>query len=114
MIPLDITGTIIFLDTHTPTQHELDTCPHLHLTSVVEWDPQTVHLASTRSVEVEAIISEDTGLVDLEPGLAQISCAYSFSVMAESLHEIYDTNSEHSISAMIMDVPGQRTFISKE
>ena len=55
-----------------------------------------------------------TGLDDLEPGLAQISSVYSFTVMAESLHELYDTNSEHSISATITDVPGQRTFISKE
>ena len=58
-IPLDITGTIIFLDSHTPTQHELDTCPHLHLTSTVEWDPKTMRLASTQSVEVEATMYID-------------------------------------------------------
>ena len=102
-IPLHLAGTIIFLDSHTPTQHELDTCPHLHLTSAVEWDPQTMHLASTRSVEAEAIT--DTGLDDLESGLAQISCVYNFSAMAESLHELYDANSERSISATITDCP---------
>ena len=86
-IPLNITRTIIFLDTHTPTQHELDTCPHLHLTSMAEWDPQTMHLVSTQSVEVEVIMY--TGLDDLEPGLAQISCVYnSFTAMVESLHEL--------------------------
>ena len=53
------------------------------------------------------------GLDDLEPGLAQISCVYSFTAMAESLHKLYDTNSECSISGTITDVPGQRTFISK-
>ena len=95
-----------------PTQHELDTCPHLHLTSAVEWDPQTMHLASTQSVEAEAITH--TGLDDPEPGLAQISCVYNFSAMVESLHELYDINSKHSISATITDVSGQRTFISKE
>ena len=56
----------------------------------------------------------NTSLDDLEPGLAQISRVYNFSVMAKSLHELYDINSEHSISATITDVPGQRTFISKE
>ena len=35
-IPLNVTGTIIYLDSHTPTQHELDTCPHIHLTSTAE------------------------------------------------------------------------------
>ena len=55
-----------------------------------------------------------TGLDDLEPGLAQISCVYNVTAMAESFHELYDTNSEHSISVTITDAPGQRTFISKE
>ena len=71
-----------------------------------------MRLASTRSVEAEA--TTNTGLDDLEPGLAQISCVYNFTAMAESLHELYNTNSEHSISATITDVPGQRTFVSKE
>ena len=30
-IPLYISGTNIFLANHTPTQHELDTCPHLNM-----------------------------------------------------------------------------------
>jgi hypothetical protein len=34
--------------------------------------------------------------------------------MAESLHDIYDTNGEGSISATMTDLPGHRTFISKE
>ena len=63
-------------------------------------------------MEAEAVTHTD--LDDLEPGLAQISCVYNFTVMAESLHELYDINSECSISVTIMDVPGQRTFISKE
>jgi hypothetical protein len=46
-IPLLTSGTNIFLDTRTPTQNELDTCTHLHLTLEVEWNPQTVLLAST-------------------------------------------------------------------
>ena len=72
-----------------------------------------MHIASTQSVEAEVIIS-NTGLDNLEPGLAQISFLYNFSAMAESPHELYDTNSKHSISMVITDVPGQRTFISKE
>jgi hypothetical protein len=53
-IPLLTSGTNIFLDTRTPTQNKLDTCPHyLHLTSEVEWNPQTVLLALTQSVEAE-------------------------------------------------------------
>jgi hypothetical protein len=74
-----ISGTNIFLDTRTPTQNKLDTCPHLYLTSEVEWNPQTLLLPSTRSVEAEDFT---TGNGNVEPGLSQISCVYSFLVMA--------------------------------
>jgi len=111
IIPLLTSGTNIFLDTRTPTQNELDSCPHLHLTSEAEWNPQTVLLASTQSVEAEDSTNGDG---DVEPGLSQISCVYSFSAMAENLHEIYSVHGERSISATITDVPSQRTFISKE
>ena len=57
-----------------------------------------------------------TGLDDLKPGLAQISCCvYNlFSVMVKTLHELYETNSKCSIRVTLTDVPGHRTFISKE
>ena len=109
-IPLHISGTNIYLDSHTPTQHELDTCPHIHLTSDVEWDPQNVHLASTQSVEAEVL---DYGS-DVEPGLAQISSVYSFQAMAETLHQLYDSQRQWSISATQTDVPGFKTFVSKD
>jgi hypothetical protein len=103
LIPLAISGTNIFLDTHTPTQNELDTCPHIHLTSETEWNPHTVRLSSTQSVEAEVshIINND----ELEPGLSQISSVYCFTEMAESLR---------SISAVQSDLPGHKTFISKQ
>jgi hypothetical protein len=81
-IPLAIFGTNIFLDTWTPTQHELDNCPHLHLISETEWNPHTVHLVSTQSVEAEAF---DIGDDKLDPGLSQVSSVYCFSEMAENL-----------------------------
>ena len=79
--------TNIFLNIHTPTQHELDTCLHLHLTSEAEWNPQTMHLTLPQSVEVEANTS-DTGFDDGKPGIFQISCVYSFTVMMETLHDV--------------------------
>ena len=102
IIPLKISGTNIFLDTHTPTQHELDTCPHIHLTSETEWNPHTVRLSSTQSAEAEAIhITND----ELEPGLSQISSVFCFTEMAENLR---------SVSAIQSDLPGHKTFISKQ
>jgi hypothetical protein len=101
-IPLAISGTNIFLDTRTPTQHELNNCPHLHLTCKTEWNPQTVRLVSTQSVEAEAF---DIGDDVLDPRLSQISSVHCFSEMAENLR---------TLSVIQSDLPGHKTFISKQ
>ena len=98
-IPLSISGTTIFLDTTTPTQVELDTCPHIHLTSDTEWNPQTVRLAATTSAEAERSY-------DVEPGLAQISSVYCSREMAEAINE------QRFIKSTQVDVPASRTFVS--
>jgi hypothetical protein len=114
IIPLLTSGTNIFLNTCTPTQHELDSCPHIHLTCNSKWNPQTVNLASISSVEAEGSITGDGNDNGIEQGLSQISCVHSYTMMPESLHNIYDPNSERSISATMTDVPGHRMFISKD
>jgi hypothetical protein len=65
-IPLLLSGTTIFMETTTPTQSELDNCPHIQLTCDADWNPQTVRLSAAQSVEAESTIG-------VEPGLAQIS-----------------------------------------
>ena len=73
-IPLQISGTNIFLETTTPTQRELDTCTHIHLTCNTEWNPQTVKLSLIQSVEAEEMIG-------VEP-------FYCFKEMAEALRDV--------------------------
>ena len=41
-LPMKMEGTTIFADTYTPNAQELDTCPHIVLSSHGEWDPSTV------------------------------------------------------------------------
>ena len=85
-IPLLLAGTTIYFDSSTPTQHELDTCPHIHLTSDTEWNPHNVRLSAAHSVEAEII--GGGGIFDeIEPGLAQISAIYSFHEMAEAIKQ---------------------------
>ncbi len=38
-MPFETAGTNIFVTTKTPTQDELDGCPHVALTSQREWEP---------------------------------------------------------------------------
>ena len=100
-IPLFLTGTTIFLETTTPTQSELDTCPHIHLTCDADWNPQTVQLSAAQSVEAESSIG-------VEPGLAQISSVYCSKEMAEAI------NDQRFIKSTQVDVPAARTFVSSK
>jgi hypothetical protein len=40
--PMQADGTTIFFDSRTPTNHELDTCQHIVLSSPKEWNPRDV------------------------------------------------------------------------
>ena len=37
-------GTIVYFDTHAPTQKELENFPHIVISSEKSWDPTNVHL----------------------------------------------------------------------
>ena len=39
---LKMQGTIVLFETYTPTQFELESCPHVVLSSSSSWDPHTV------------------------------------------------------------------------
>ncbi len=95
-IPLTMEGTIIFFHSSTPTVLELDTCPHIHLTSDAEWNPHTVQLAAyARTVEVGVKTTDvnfngnlgDVKADETEIGLAQISTIYSFREMADAVDQ---------------------------
>ena len=45
---LHMQGTIIFMDTHTPSSQELDNCPHIVLSSPHAWDPHTVRFPQSK------------------------------------------------------------------
>ena len=51
-IPLMTMGTIIYCNTHAPSDHELSTLPHIALSSSVTWDPYNV-VFPTHCVEGE-------------------------------------------------------------
>ena len=103
VIPLLQSGTILFLNSSTPTPHELDTCPHITLTFDTEWNPHTVSLSATHSAEAEMHICGET---EPHPGLQQISSIYSLPAMAKALAE------QRQIS--VIDVEERKTFVSKQ
>ena len=55
-LPVKMEGTTTFADAHTPSAQELQTCPHIVLSSHGEWDPSTVRFSqSSRSMEEEVL-----------------------------------------------------------
>ena len=62
VLPLSSTGTILGAATRTPTEQELQTCPHISMSSDYEWDPQNVRFPeASRTVEEE--VSRTVGAV---------------------------------------------------
>jgi hypothetical protein len=66
-LPLSSKGTVLGVATRTPTDQELQTCPHVVLSSEHEWDPQNVRFPrASRTVEEE--ISRTVGAVMTQDG----------------------------------------------
>ncbi len=61
-IPMQTVGTNIMATTRTPTQEELDECPHIVLTSQREWDPNNVKFPSPRWTIAEDRASRISGV----------------------------------------------------
>jgi hypothetical protein len=114
-IPLAFQGTVLFADTRTPTQTELDTCLQIHLTSVNDWNPQTVKLSSvSRSTEEEErnrFISAITA-TSYEPEVEPLISGDVFSDPRELATRII---SKVQVNLNVReDVASPRTFYSKD
>ena len=54
VLPMQADGTTIFFDSRTPTNYELDKCPHITLSSRAPWNPREVQFPQpTHHVEEE-------------------------------------------------------------
>ena len=58
---LAMKGTIVYADTHTPTDDELRNCQHITLSSPHEWDPYNVSFPSSRKTLEDVV--HDTRLI---------------------------------------------------
>lgn len=57
VLPLEYKGTILIFNTSTPTEHELNTLPHMVLTSEAPWNPGKVVIGAmkTKHDELDSI-----------------------------------------------------------
>ena len=129
-IPLRAVATKLLFTTRVPTQHELETCPHVDMTSSTLWNPSDVtmiqathqgggmhpwkrRVATVESGPYNSCISEyvnpcaDVTLMDaIDPSLVNLGdglTSMQRRVMAQ-IGTVYDQT----------DTPGRRTFVSDE
>jgi hypothetical protein len=106
-MPMQADGTTIFFDSRTPTNYELDQCPHITLSSRALWNPRYVQFP-TAAHQVEE------GETPFEIGS---KCTFSSSNSTDGEH-LSRTIAERLISEVRVlgterpDVPLPRTFTS--
>ena len=125
---LKMAGTIIYADTHTPTDNELRTCKHITLSSPHQWNPHNVTFPkSRRSLEdimydsrLISVLSSQLCNNDVNGGSneivfdltsAQRRIAGMHTNSASTTNEFLQRN--ESIDPGLTDVPTLSTFQSK-
>ena len=74
-MPLHRRGKIVYFDTHTPNQKELDACPHINLSSQHPWNPSKVDFVKNQhslQEEIESIRHVSTVTTDITWSTAEI------------------------------------------
>ena len=85
-------GTILIVNTRTPTDKELQTCPHVTSSSAHEWYPQNIRVPkSLRTVEED--ISRKIGVVMTEGELPDLT---GINSDRDVVYQIYDIGAMRS------------------
>ena len=119
-IPLQTLSTIIYANTHAPTDQELTTCPHIVLSSNADWDPHHVWFSS-HYVEEESK-STINAIQTRQQYDIQNFCYYNVEPSSVSTIDDLVTFAERLISSVQVhdpnmdkvDVPSAQTFHTKE
>jgi hypothetical protein len=120
-LPLSCSGTILMAATRTPTDRELNTCPHVVLSSEHDWDPKNVRFPkASRTVEEE--ITRTIGSVNVEGNCCddnsdEESDSVVFDIGGMSQRMIASVKVQtvpRQVSQVeVQDVPQVKTFQSK-
>ena len=112
MIPLQTLGTIIYANTHAPTDQELSKNPHIVLSSNADWDPHHIRFPS-HGVEEERRSTINTiqtrQQYNVEPSLnGTIDDPATFAEQLISSVQVHEPNMDKA------DVASAQTFHTKE
>ncbi len=112
-LPLSSKGTVLGVATRTPTDQELQTCPHVVLSSEHEWDPQNVRFPrASRTVEEE--ISRTVGAVMTQDRASTEDCVFDIGNMSKRLVASIKVASPprqiSQVETKAQDLPPNKTF----
>ena len=130
-IPLRAVGTKVLFTTRIPTQHELNTCTHVCMTSSTLWNPadvsmvQATHQGGSEHPWKRQVVLADSIHHNLPPTSEYIDpCADEtlMDAIDPSLVNLGDelTSTQRRVMAQLgtiydhTDAPGRRTFVSDE
>ena len=119
VLPLSMKGTNVIANTRTPTQEELQTCPHIVLSSPHDWDPPRVRFPqSSRTVQEEVDMQRSIGGVGVSGagGDRQEEEETEILDFGNILTRLISSIqvSQVAVQVGVQDVPAARTFESKE
>ena len=117
---LMMNGTIIYADTHTPSDKELNECPHILLTSTHPWVPHTVSFPRTRMLLEDVINDGHTVSAtrsqmyfdEVHGGHDIIFDLTSTQRKISSMHTKPELFKDENIDSGSTDAPNPNTFVS--
>lgn len=102
-IPLELKGVILYFHTRLPSTEEIDSCEHIALTSVVEWDPHSQDFLEQEQIAKKsinntiAVISTKLSLTQQDPALQDMLPGETTMI----LEEISPTFSEEQFLSLL-------------
>jgi hypothetical protein len=122
-LPISSKGTVLGVATRTPTDQELQTCPHAVLLSKHEWDPQNVRFPrASQTMEEEiyrivgAVMIQDRAYTE-DPDNDAMDCVFDIGNMSKRLiASVKAASPPRQVSqgeTEAQDLPPIKTFQSK-
>ena len=94
VLPLHTEGTVIYMDTWTPTDEDLSKFPHIIMTSPHPWNPRNVQFSKTSQLVEEELTMHSIALVTTDHGMSTMKiddvlhiedCLYSIGQLSHRM-----------------------------
>jgi hypothetical protein len=92
MIPLMIKGVVSYFPSYYPTTHELDTCPHINLTSDAPWDPNSPAMANLEESLTSRIAALSVNGDDIWENMSLSDVPDEHTFQPPNDDEVYETH----------------------